>query len=106
MASKNVSSIGQISSSCSSSLKPLSFPEVERDMRCYYNANHDVPIPCMLCEETFNSNNSNEICTAAKPDYGDLSRQLFIQHLFKEHKIVIHRISDIASYRLYVQLIN
>ena len=104
MAAKNVS-IGQVSSSCSSSscsssLKPLSFPEVERDLRCYYDANYDVPIPCMLCETTFDVNTEHSKEAAAKlEDHGDLSRQLFIQHLFKEHKMVIHRISDIANYQ-------
>lgn len=80
-----------------SPLKPLSFPETETDLSCYYNPNSDIPIPCMLCDCTFNK---TSIPKESKEDaIGKLCRDTYLQHLFKEHKLVIHKTSDITSFR-------
>ena len=88
-------------------LKPLSFPEVERDMRCYYDANHDLPIVCMLCEASFNrptpDRQPDETAVVSPPINSDDVRQSYLHHLFKEHKLVLHQTSDIASYKWLVR---
>ena len=71
----------------SKSLKPLSFPDAQRDLKCFYDENHDLPIPCMKCTAVFEYKE------------GKLSREKFVEHSCKEHKIVIHRVCDITSYR-------
>ena len=62
-------------------LQPLFLPETKRDLSCFYDESKDLPIPCLVCEETFTGSNQ------------------YLQHLLTYHKIVIHNTSDIASYK-------
>ena len=68
-------------------LKPLLFPEVQRDTRSFYDEKHDIPIPCLQCDVVFDDAQA---------------RETFLQHSFTKHKIVIHRVCDIVSYKWYV----
>ena len=70
---------------------PLYFPEQKRDLSCFYDPAKDCPIPCVLCEKTFS---------------GDKARDAFLQHLFHNHKIVIHKTSDIISLRWLTNIIS
>ena len=86
----------------SSTLKPLSFPVIEKDLKCYYDPNYDLPIICMLCEASFEKKATQRSTAGVVTDdgeIGDAVRRQFLQHLFKEHKLVINRVCDIASYR-------
>lgn len=67
---------------------PLYFPEEKRDLSCFYDTAKDCPIPCVLCEQKYS---------------GDKARDVFLQHLFHNHKIVIHKTSDIISLRWLVR---
>ena len=82
-------------SSRDSILKPLSFPDPQRDVSCFYDKEKDVPIPCLVCQTSFGPEDSSD-----KP------RELFKQHLFREHKIVIHNTEGIISYKWYVRVLS
>ena len=70
-------------------LKPLLFPEVQRDTKSFYDEKHDIPIPCLQCDVVFDDAQA---------------RETFLQHSFTKHKIVIHRVCDIVSYKWYVDV--
>ena len=78
-------------SSRDSILKPLSFPDPKNDASCFYDKEKDVPIPCLVCEASFGPEETS-----------DKARELFKQHLFKEHNIVIHNTETIISYKWYI----
>ena len=65
-------------------LQPLTFPEASKqDLSHFLESSSDVPIPCLLCEQTF--------------DGGIKARDVWLRHLLTTHKVVIHRTEDICS---------
>lgn len=76
----------------SSPLKPLCFPEVKSDLSSFYNPDNDMPIPCMFCDSIFDK-------TSSPKGDGKECRQMFLHHIFKEHRLVINKTTDITSYR-------
>jgi len=65
-------------------LQPLIFPEApKQDLSHFLESSNDVPIPCLLCEQTFDS--------------GTKARDAWLHHLLTTHKVVVHRVEDICS---------
>lgn len=67
-------------------LQPLTFPEaLKQDLSYFLDPSKDVPVPCMLCEQTF--------------DYhtGATAQDAWLHHLLTVHKVVVHRVEDICS---------
>lgn len=78
-------------------LGPLLFPESQAtDVSCFYEEEKDLPIPCLLCDKDFDA-----VSTDDEIREEDSPRQKFLRHLLMEHKIVIHGISDITSFKWY-----
>jgi hypothetical protein len=70
-------------------LRPLMLQEVDRDMTCFHDKDRDLPIPCMVCEESFNGTDGEQV------------RQEYLRHLLASHNIVIHNASHVVSYKCY-----
>lgn len=68
-------------------LHPLVFPEMKRDMSCFYHVDEDLPIPCLVCSQEFNGCNGQQV------------REDYLHHIASQHKIIVHRASHIASYK-------
>ena len=72
-------------------LAPLYFPEeisiLKEDQYCLIDRLKDIPLPCLVCEETLNNPES--------------AREDFLKHLLEEHRIVIHNANVISSMKRY-----
>ena len=67
-------------------LEPLAFPEeslasLGRNSSCFLDPSKAIPIPCMVCDVSFG---------------GEKAQEEILRHLLVEHKVVVHRVSDIC----------
>ena len=81
----------------SAALKPLLFPEppTKEDRSHLLHRSRDLPLPCVLCEQSFGA------CVKEGEGGGgwDGARDQLLRHLLEAHSIIVHEVSHIASLR-------
>ena len=79
----------------SAALKPLLFPEPDKEDRTYLlRRSRDLPLPCVLCERCFGEGvRGEEGCV------WEGARDALLHHLLADHSLIIHQVDSIASLR-------
>ena len=105
-------------------LEPLRFPDAPKlDLSCFLDPKKDLPILCMVCDETFgvvsrlgNDGDSTQLSVSVERETKDegekeikksnLSpKDEWLRHLLLKHNLVVHNVCDICSLKRYVNII-